>query len=272
MGMAQSHAVLVIYALHLGLILLGWSLLPHGDVFLLGAYAALLLSVLLIFLVPGKRERLVTRIGPWLEKLKRTTAGGGPGLVSRPVLASGAWYMMVGSLAVFLVVTAAMLPEVAPDIGAVSLGFLVANTLAAFFLRRHRGFLLRMSAYFISTYLILAWEFQRDTFPPFLGSRIVYNALFGALGCGYFGYLFASLERIPLVTMDYLLLGVVLLTLFLPPGYLAAYHVHSVSARILLVFLAIELAAWRFEGSLKLLRIPVLAALAATAVLAFYRP
>jgi hypothetical protein len=74
----------------------------------------------------------------------------------------------------------------------------------------------------------------------------------------------------PIATMDYLLLGVVILTLFLPEPYRSQYRAHAIAAKVLLIFLSIELIAFKMKDAGDLMLLGLLPSLGLYFVMAFW--
>ena len=127
----------------------------------------------------------------------------------------------------------------------------------------------KIAAYFSATYYILVVE-QSRALLWYPGAAGIYLPLFVLIGMCYCCYLVCTYDQIPTVTMDYLLLGVVILTLFLPEPYRSEYRVHAIAAEILLTFLAIELLSFKLKDEGDLMMLGLLPSLGLNAVMAFW--
>ncbi len=268
-GLRHGQAVVVIYMLQLSLIVLGLTLGGAGDAVLAATYGALLVSLVLFFLLPGKGERLHCLGEECMKRVERINFSARAPWLNWRWLSRIAWVFMVGGLALFWLITPLGLPTVPKDMGIFSLILLVLGLLIQKLSPELAPSAVRICAYFLTIFYVFSWEFQVQELPGFLLDWGIYDALFFAMGGAYFFYLLVTQERLPLVTMDYLLLAVVIFTFFLPEDVLLTYHVHSISARVFIVFLCVELIAFVRAESFSILRVATLAALALNALHAF---
>jgi UDP-GlcNAc:undecaprenyl-phosphate/decaprenyl-phosphate GlcNAc-1-phosphate transferase len=272
MGFKHHQAVVIEYAAQLGMILTGWSLRQYPDYVLLYVYVAIMSVAAAMLLFFRREERL--------PHLRQKDVGPGPSLpedgkvaaavaVSREMLARVAWYALLVTVAIFYLLSPLLLRPIATDVGVYSLAFAVA--LVAIRCIKHDLLKLsvKLAAYFSATYTIMIIEHGRLTlWHP--SAPDIYLPLFVAIGLCYCCYLVCTFEQMPIVTMDYLLLGVVILTLFLPEPYRSQYRVHAIAARVLLMFLTIELIAYKLKDKGDLMMLGLLPSLGLYFVMAFW--
>ncbi len=270
-GFRHNEAVVIIYAFQFIMVVLAWTMRFLPDAIILAAYLLLASAFLIFFSIHGKKQWLKDHEPRWSPFAESRTEIVRSKYLSRTLVAETAWYGVVGTVSLFYLVSPFFVRKVPQDIGAISIGFLIF--LISLMATRFRTPLLlptvKIAAFFIAVCTIAAFEFQMGSEPRLTQVRPYYNALFACMGACYFLSLVATLETMPLVTLDYLLLALVIFTFFLPRAYLEEFHVQSISARMLLVFLCIELIAYRLRGRFSFIWAPVFAALGLNIAFAF---
>ena len=150
--------------------------------------------------------------------------------ISREMLARVAWYALLGTVVIFYLLSPGCSGPIAADVGVYSLAFAVALVAIRFIKHDLLKWSVKLAAYFAATYSIMVIEHGRLTL-WYPSAPDIYLPLFVAIGLCYCCYLVCTFEQMPIVTMDYLLFGVVILTLFLSEPYRSQYRAHAIAAQ-----------------------------------------
>ena len=94
--------------------------------------------------------------------------------------------------------------------------------------------------------------------------------IYGVLGLSYICHLLTTYDDIPVVTMDYLLLSLVVMIFFLPISLLAAYHINIIMIKLLITFLGFEVIMFKFGERSACLIGAVMLALCLNSIMAFW--
>ncbi len=243
MGFKHNEAVIIIYAMQMLMSLLAWNLRFFTGGALLGIYLFLLCSVSTFFLFYKNGYLCFSYIHnrpPNYVDLKTMSAQGG--FFSKNTASLFAWCGLVGGMLLFCLFTPFVVYSVSWDIGLICLILIVCILALRRFNSRFLKTATKFSAYFISLFYIYSLEGQAGMF------LVTYNILFIGMGICYLFYLISSLEKIPLFSMDYLLLAVVLLASFIPKTHPWFIHLNHIAVRALFIFFFIELLFYRIKG------------------------
>ncbi len=256
LGLKHHQAVTVIYLAQLLIIMIGWTLCKHSTAILFGIYLGLLLLVTIVAIFPfrGLSERLErNRVRNGITHGENAEPGY-RGLFSRKFVSMAAWIALSASLVLFFVLSPVWMRPIPPVIGYYALGFMLVLAIVMMVRRDYFVPVAKMAGYFMTIYYVMAFDFD-SYFQGFWGYRDKWLLLsvFLLMGAGYLGFLIASLEELPIITIDYLLLGLVALTFLLPDPIKAEFHVNTIAAKVLLVFLSLELVSFRLGGQIELL-------------------
>ncbi len=255
LGFKHHQAVIIEYAAQLAMILTGWGLRQYPDYVLLWVYLTLMGLAVTLLLVSRRRAILPAGVGERLDAGQTNSDGLTKGKAtdiwrcSRQLIANTAWYVLVATLLIYYSLSPLLLRPLAVELGFYSLFFAAILIAIKYFKHDYLGLSVKVVAYFSAIAYILAATESSGTLQYAQNSGL-WLLLFLAMGLSYCCCLIFALEQMPIVTMDYLLLAVVILTSFLPAPLLAEYRVHAIAAKILLVFLALELVSCRLrDGS-----------------------
>lgn len=260
LGFKHHQAVIIEYAAQLAMILIGWSLRQYSDYVLLCVYLVLMAMAAVALLISKRKTILLPLPGGELAHGGQTTpnrpTNGRAAVIwgcSRQLIARAAWYVLVATLLIYYFLSPLLLRPLAVELGFYSLAFIAILIGLKFFKHDYLNLSVKVAAYFSAITYILTAAHSSPTM-WYEQNFYLWLILFLVMGCSYCCYLVFTLEQMPTVTMDYLLLAVVVLTSFLPAPLLAEYRVHSIAAKILLVFLALELVSFKLkdEGDLML--------------------
>lgn len=273
MGFKHHEAVIIEYGAQLGMILIGWKLRHYPDYVMLYVYVAIMTLATLLLLFSRKEGRF-SRVWsngslahlPHLDEHGRLR---GVFASLRAITARMSWYALLLIVLLYYLASPVLLRPLAWELGAYSLAF-VALVIAVRYLKPSLlNLVVKIAAYFSATYYILVVEQSRALLWYPEAGRL-YFPLFVAIGICYCCYLVCTYEQMPTVTMDYLLLGVVILTIFLPEPYRSEYRVHAIAAEILLTFLAIELISFNLKDKGDLMMLALLPSLGLNVLMAFW--
>ena len=275
LGFKHHQAVIIEYGTQLGMILIGWNLRQFSDYVLLYVYLALMGFAAVALLISRSDKKLV-HLPAHIFNGKQSdpgtpTRGKVVALLerSRELIARVAWCALTTTLVMYYLLSPLLLRPLAVELGFYSLGFAAILVGFKFFKHNYLSLSVKVAAYFSAIYYILSASQNPAVLWTEHGSGILLLLFFVMGGC-YCCYLVFALEQMPTVTMDYLLLALVVLTLFLPAPLLREYRVHTVAAKILLVFLSIELVSFRLKDEGDLMLLGLLPALGLNVVIAFW--
>ena len=275
LGFKHHQAVIVEYAVQLAMILIGWSLRQYPDYVLLYVYLALM-GLAAAALLVSRRKPIFLPLSEEFINGGQNNPGSPPNGkavvifgCSRETIAHSSWYALAGTLLVYFFLSPLLVRPLVVELGFYSLGFMAILIAVKFFKHNCLSLSVKVAAYFSAISYILS------TSQSPAGSWYAQNSggwliLFLAMGVSYCCYLVFALEQMPTVTMDYLLLAVVVLTSFLPAPLLTEYRVHTIAAKILLVFLAIELVSFKLKDEGDLMLLWLLPSLGLNVVMAFW--
>ncbi|MGA1824620.1 MAG: glycosyltransferase family 4 protein [bacterium] len=264
-GFKHNEAVVIIYTVQLLMILLAWKLRFFTDGILLIIYLVLMSAVLGFFLLNKKGYLLIPHIHRRLDQKNRDLISAQQGLLSKKTACRVAWYGLIGGMLLFCLLSPFIMRPVSRDIGIICFVLILCILMMQKFTSRIIKVILRFSAYFISLFYISFLEFQ---LPPF---RHIYNILFIGMGICYLFFLITTLEKIPFFPIDYLLLGMVIFTFFLPKTYPGLVHLNNIAARVLFMIFSIELLFYKLkEEKFRLMLYSILFALGVTCAIAFW--
>jgi UDP-GlcNAc:undecaprenyl-phosphate GlcNAc-1-phosphate transferase len=271
LGLMHHQAVVVIYATQLAMILLGWNLRHFPQPVLLMVYLTLI-SLFAASVIYYDRKRKNTISYPGLANVAANESINEKSALvfSRSVISRVAWSFLVTALFAFLLAAPAWARPIAKDIGVYSIIFMILLILLRFFKPDVLVPMVKMAGYFIALYYIPLFELEGDRFlykPIITGA---YEVIFFIIGVSYVVYLITTLDKAPVVTMDYLLLGVVVLTFFFPNEYLNSLHLHKIAAKVLIVFVSLELVAFKIRGKDHYLLAAMMASLGLSFAMAFW--
>lgn len=275
LGFKHHEAVIVEYAAQLAMILIGWSLRQYPDYVLLYVYLALM-GLAAVALLVSRRKTIPLRLSEELinggqSGPDRPTNGKATVIFgcSRELIARTAWYALVATLLVYYCLSPLLLRPLAVELGFYSLGFAAILIGLKFFKHDYLSLSVKVAAYFSAITYILSASYSSEAL-RYEQNSYLWLILFLAMGFSYCCYLVFAIEQMPTVTMDYLLLAVVILTSFLPAPLLTQYRVHTIAAKILLVFLALELVSFRLKDEGDLVLLGLLPSLGLNVVMAFW--
>ena len=267
MGLTHHQAVTVIHVAQLLMIVVGWSLRKRPDV----------LFVLYLCLISFAVAAVFFDFWHFGERLARNGNGNGVlhrnnGALSKKFVSGAAWASLTTALLVFYMLTPLWMWPIPSDIGFYSLGFMFA--LAVAMIVRPGLFVsaTKLAGYFLAIYYIMALDFGAKS-PGLLwnyGGRWFLLVIFVLMAGSYLLYLVSAVEKVPFLTMDYLLLGLVALTFLLPEPIRAKYNVHIIATEILLVFLSLELVIFKVRGRTVLLALAAFPSLAMNLMMALW--
>jgi UDP-GlcNAc:undecaprenyl-phosphate GlcNAc-1-phosphate transferase len=265
MGLKHSHAVVLIYATQLGIILVGWRFRSFTSGSLLAAYVCLM-SVCIAILLMVKVRPIGSFVG---GAITQELVNNRPALRRLRIMVSQvSWFSLIGALSIFYLFSPIWGRPIAKDVGAYSLIF--SALVLGFKITRKNvpGVIFRLSAYFVALYYVVLFDLGKNQIA--WNPTWVNTCLFFLIGISYFCHLISTNDEIPIVTMDYLLLAVVVFTFFLPPALLQTYHVHTITAKILVTFLGFELVYYKLRTKNYILAAGLLPALGLNFVMAFW--
>ncbi len=275
LGLKHHQAVIVEYGAQLGMILIGWNLRQFPDYVLLFVYLALMGLATLALLLSRTKTTLLPLSGKFLNGAPNHPEGT-PGTktigilhCSREMIARSSWYALGGTLLLYFSLSPLLLRPLAVELGFYSLAFTALLIAVKFFKHNWLSLAVKVAAYFSAISYILSTS-QSPPAPWYAQDSGLWLILFLAMGLCYCSCLVFMLEQMPTVTMDYLLLAVVVLTSFLPAPLLAEYRLHTIAAKILLVFLALELVSFRLKDEGDLLLLGLLPSLVLNVAMAFW--
>jgi len=265
MGFKHNEAVIVIYAIQMLMSLLAWNLRFFTGGALLGIYLFILCSALTFFLFHKKGYLSFSYIHDRLNYVDSGTARSQGGFFSKDTASLFAWCGLVGGMSLFCLFTPFIVYSVPWDIRLICLLLIICILALRRFKSRFLKTVTKFSAYFISLFYIYSLEGQAGMF------LVSYNILFIGMGICYLFYLITSLEKIPLFTMDYLLLAVVILASFIPKIHPEFIHLNHIAVRALFVFFFIELFFYKIrEKKFDYMQWSIFFALGVTCITAFW--
>lgn len=178
----------------------------------------------------------------------------------------------MASLIVFYVFSPVWVRPIPSAVGFYSLGFIFI--LAAVSIIRPSLFVpvIKLAGYFLALYYILALDFSAN-FPALLwysGDRSFLLAVFVLMAGSYLLFLITAVEKVPMSTMDLLLLALVALTFLLPWPIRAQFHVNTIAVKVLLMFLSLEVVVDKLDDRIDLLALAAFPALAMNLIMALW--
>ncbi len=254
LGLKHHHAVIAIYATQLGVILIGWNLRHYSDATLLGIYV-LLMGVFSVLLINwGKwAKRASAGLVP-VDEVQHGISDKTNRLLTRDFISKVAWYALVASFLIFYAVTPFLARFANKDMGLFFIIFLLVIVLTGAIKPDFLSLVLRVAAYYVGLYYIIAIDNNSKTLLIVNWIEWAVNVgIFLIIGASYLCYILTTFERIPIVGTDYLLLGIVVLTYFLPEWQLEEFHVHRLATKILIIFLTFELLLFKLKDKISYL-------------------
>ncbi|MCK8603908.1 glycosyltransferase family 4 protein [Desulfoferrobacter suflitae] len=266
LGLKHHQAVIAIYGTQLALIILGLTLSPYEDYLVAAAYVAVIGACVAFLFFYGRIIR--ERPGPAGAPSEHSA-----GLYIVALRNGAARIMSFGLLAglwIFYLAAPVWIRPVPEDIGVYSIIFAAALLLARFVKHGLLEITTRVAAYFAGVYYIVTLELGTNPmmWAPAQGRLLTY--LFAVIALFYCGYLVISYEKMPIVTMDYLLLSAVALVFFFPSDFIREYHVHRIALMIMLMFLAFELVLYKLRNRMDVLIGGMLTSLGLNFAMAFW--
>lgn len=269
MGFKHNHAVVIIYGIQLGMILVGWSLRRQSDGVLLAFYMVFIGTFMMILLFYRSKREPTWQFQKPLPGIPLGLKAKSALHRSTGLLSELAWYLLSITLCVFYFVSPFWTRPIPKEVGVCSLGLAVIlvllNALRRDILRDFIGF----CVYFTSLYYILAIDLD-DPVLWVQNKAGIYFILFLIIGLSYCLYIITTMEELPVFAMDYLLLGIVILTFFLPEVYLNKFHIHTIAIKVLLIFLSVKLISYKLQNRIALLTPLVVLLLGLNFVMSFW--
>ena len=266
LGLKHHQAVTVVYIAQLLMITAVWTLRWAPDAILFGLYLCVICFAVVAAALPFLRlsERL-PHPGPGNGGQDQKVAPGRPeGLFSASSISGAASVSLMASLLVFFVFSPVWTRPVATAVGFYSLAFILVLAAVRVASPSLVTLVAKTSGYFLAIYYVVTLDFSADV-PGLLwyrGDRAFLFAVFSLMAVSYLVFLITSVQKVRMTTMDHLLLGLVALTFLLPEPVKVRFHVHTIAAKVLLVFLSLEVVMGRLRGRKDLLAAAALSSLA----------
>jgi len=275
LGFKHHQAVIVEYAAQLAMILIGWNLRHQPDYVLLLVYLTIMTLAAVALLVGRKELRLPCALVSSTEGHPTSSSewknGKGKAILGafRAAFARASWVLLVASLLLYYILTPLLLRAPAMELGLYALAFCTLILVLKCFDHNYLIYVVKLAAYFLAVVFIVsdALNPEHSWYQHFSSVQWL---LFCIMGVSYFAHLVFTPDPVPTLTMDYLLLAVVVLISFLPASVLSEYRVHAIAAKILLVFLSLELVAFRLRDDGEMLLLGVVPSLSLHAGIALW--
>lgn len=272
LGLDHRQAVVIVYIVQMALIAVGLGLRGLSDLAFLAVYVgcvALILAVLFVFISHQERNGRGRGAKGQNGNGGSAMVNGRVMIVTRDSLARASFWLLFASMWLLFLAAPLWGRPISPNIGFWALAFLLALAGARFFNISYIEALTKLAAYFIGCYYIVALSLAAAALWAPEKARLI-NMIFLGMGCAYCLHVITSTRHLPIVPLDYLLLGLVVLTCFLPRQTLELYHLHAIAAKILCLFLSLELILFRMTRQQDLVTVCVASSLGLTAVLSFW--
>jgi UDP-GlcNAc:undecaprenyl-phosphate GlcNAc-1-phosphate transferase len=268
LGFRHSHAVVVIYATQLGMILLGWTMRRSSALHLLAAYVVIM-SVFLALLLLCPFGRIAAGNAP------ETAPAGERNVQStrrqlRLLISRAAWAGMTTALLVFYFYSPLLGRPIDKNMGVYSLGLAGIIFLIKIINKNIPDGIMRIAAYFLAVYYIVLFDIANKTIILWYYGHRYSMIIYILLGLSYIVYLITTYDDVPIVAMDYLLLAVVVMTFFLPVSLLTIYHVNTITIKVLITFLGFELIRFKLGDRSNYLAAGLISALCLNFIMAFW--
>ena len=235
-GFLHYEAVIIIYSIQVGMVLLAYLLRWSHDLTLLLVYLSITLSIVAFYFFADKGDR------PWLK-----LGGGirmGPSIVNR--LEQWEWLKLVPhrllqtAVPLYLILSVFLPIQISNDIALLCAGLSLALLLGFWFFPFLRYYLIRFGLYVGTTFVMYFGELQFMATPRSL--QIWQHFLFGIFALlVVLAIRFDHKHRFQTTPLDYLIVSLALIFPWLPEMWEGSIFLGVLTAKIIVFFFAIEL-------------------------------
>ena len=245
-GMSHYEAVMAIYAIQAGMVVMAYLFRWQSDTLIVALYLILACAVLATFVaaghglipIPAPRSRRL-RSDEWLSNVLNR-----PGLSHLPIRC------LAVAVPFFLIATVFLPSSVPRDIGYSSTALFAIVLFGLSFLPRLAPYFVRGGLYLGSTFLLyVSDDSWMRAIPPVL---MTYHILFGAMAVMVLlSMRFDSQSRFQTTPLDYLMVCLALIFPFLPEISVDTSAFGLFAAKLIVLFLSFELLLHAFSNRVK---------------------
>ncbi|MDY7000438.1 MAG: MraY family glycosyltransferase [Thermodesulfobacteriota bacterium] len=215
-GFEHEQAVIFMYLLHFLLILIGWSIRFAHDYVLFGIYLGILCIVFIFRILSKRTDNIITILFNFAPRAINSFCSFTNISLSRKFISRIAWMLFFVLFAIYYTIAPFYFIDTKWNASIICMFPLVICILIYKFRKNLFDDFLRISFYVLTLFLVINTKDYSVLIPLWLYQIDLINIVFFSLAVLYFACLILTTEKVPLNSIDYLLIGLVAFILFIP--------------------------------------------------------